>query len=274
MSALVEATGQSRRTLDDILHAQLARRWVIEVETERSVGAGRPARSFALDATGGHLAAARIDGEIAAVTIADLRGRELATGPEVTELTLPWTERIALVAGLASRALERAGLQRSDIAIATVATPGVVAEDGTLELHIPPPRPPEWSVMSEWSGFTLADALGNALGARPVVENDAKLAVFAEHAIGAAQDIDDVVWVTAGNRNGVGIMIGGEILRGRGGRAGEIIRARGLGFDQIERNPLALLGALGNPREAALAANVLVRAIGGSRRAGPSSAVC
>lgn len=263
MAALVAATRLSRRTVDEILRAQVARRWVVEVDGERWAGAGRPGRSFALDASGAYLAAARIDGEIVAVVVADIRGRELAAERQVTELSLPRADRISLVADLATRAFASAGVHRSEIATATVATPGVVTEAGIVELHIPPPRPPEWSVIADWSGFSLSDALGDALGARPVVENDAKLAVLAEHAVGAAQDVEDVVWVTAGNRNGVGIMIGGQILRGRGGRAGEIIRARGLGFDELERNPLAFLGALGRPREAALAAEVLARARAG-----------
>ena len=60
------------------------------------------------------------------------------------------------------------------------------------------------------------------LGAAIVVENDCNLAVIGERWQGAAQGSDDIVCVLAGERIGAGIMIGGQILRGFSGAAGEL----------------------------------------------------
>jgi predicted NBD/HSP70 family sugar kinase len=71
------------------------------------------------------------------------------------------------------------------------------------------------------SGFDLSDAMRGTLG-RCVVENDCNLAVMAERWCGAAQGVDDVVCVLAGERIGAGIVIGGQLMRGHVGAAGEL----------------------------------------------------
>jgi glucokinase len=63
--------------------------------------------------------------------------------------------------------------------------------------------------------------LVDALGERVVVDNDGNCAVRAERASGAAQGCDDVVLVTLGTGIGAGIVVGGEVLRGANGMAGE-----------------------------------------------------
>jgi predicted NBD/HSP70 family sugar kinase len=70
-------------------------------------------------------------------------------------------------------------------------------------------------------GFDLAAALAPVLGPA-VVENDCNLAVIAERWQGAAQGLDDIVCVLAGERLGAGIMVGGKLMRGHAGAAGEM----------------------------------------------------
>ena len=55
-----------------------------------------------------------------------------------------------------------------------------------------------------------------------MVENDCNLAVIAERWCGAARGLDDVVCVLAGERIGAGIMVGGKLMRGHEGAAGEL----------------------------------------------------
>jgi len=52
------------------------------------------------------------------------------------------------------------------------------------------------------------------------VENDARMAVIGEWRHGAGRGHDDVVMVTLGTGIGTGVVIGGQILRGRHGQAG------------------------------------------------------
>ena len=55
-----------------------------------------------------------------------------------------------------------------------------------------------------------------------VVENDARCALLAERALGAARGADDVVLVTVGTGIGGAVVIGGSPVRGRHGMAGEL----------------------------------------------------
>ena len=55
-----------------------------------------------------------------------------------------------------------------------------------------------------------------------MIENDCNLAVIAERWCGAARGLDDVVCVLAGERIGAGIMVGGKLMRGHEGAAGEL----------------------------------------------------
>lgn len=59
------------------------------------------------------------------------------------------------------------------------------------------------------------------LGDRVVVDNDANCAVRAECASGAAQGASDVVLVTLGTGIGAGLVVGGHLVRGHNGLAGE-----------------------------------------------------
>ena len=59
-------------------------------------------------------------------------------------------------------------------------------------------------------------------GQKVVCANDADCAAVAEHAAGAARDVDEFVMVTLGTGIGGGIYTGGKLLRGHSGFAGEI----------------------------------------------------
>ncbi|HEY5696947.1 MAG TPA: ROK family protein [Acidimicrobiales bacterium] len=73
-------------------------------------------------------------------------------------------------------------------------------------------------------GVRELDVLGgliDRLGRRVVVDNDGNCAVWAEWSSGAARGHDDVVLVTLGTGIGAGLMVGGQLVRGANGMAGE-----------------------------------------------------
>lgn len=59
-------------------------------------------------------------------------------------------------------------------------------------------------------------------GVSLILENNVNCAAVAEHFNGAAQDIETFAYVQVGLKMGMGIMLGGKVLRGRNGAAGEI----------------------------------------------------
>jgi glucokinase len=67
----------------------------------------------------------------------------------------------------------------------------------------------------------MAPLLTASVGLPVVVDNDATCALRGEHALGAARGATDAILVTLGTGIGAGILVGGEVLRGANGFAGE-----------------------------------------------------
>lgn len=119
----------------------------------------------------------------------------------------------ALVAGMVDAVAEltaRAGLD--DRTRAGFGVAGLVDHRGVLRHGPNQPGVRELDVRG---------GLVEALGERVVVDNDGNCAVRAERASGAAQGVDDVVLVTLGTGIGAGIVVGGRVVRGLNGMAGE-----------------------------------------------------
>ncbi len=95
-----------------------------------------------------------------------------------------------------------------------VGVPGMVDRKGRLVFapNLPQGQGVDWPSMLE-----------DRIGARTVVvENDANLAVLAEHELGAARGFRHVVMVTLGTGIGGGVVVDGRIQVGSSGFAGEI----------------------------------------------------
>ena len=95
-----------------------------------------------------------------------------------------------------------------------VGAPGMVDRQGRLRFS---PNLPEGQ------GVDWNELIGNQLPGRTVlIENDANLAVLAEHRIGAARGYDHVVMVTLGTGIGGGLVVDGRVQVGASGFAGEV----------------------------------------------------
>jgi predicted NBD/HSP70 family sugar kinase len=123
-------------------------------------------------------------------------------------------DALAVVASLHDRLVEAAGLPGAPVDRVVVGVPGVPApETGVLELADNVP---------ELAGTLLADALSERLD-RPVqVENDINLAALGEKWRGVARGVDDFAFLSIGTGLGAGVVLRGELHRGRHGAAGEL----------------------------------------------------
>jgi predicted NBD/HSP70 family sugar kinase len=127
-------------------------------------------------------------------------------------------EAIAAIARLRDALLATAALDAKLVDTVVVGVPGVVADDGTLKLV---------ENVAGLEGRRFADELQDALGLPVALENDINLAALGEQWQGIARGVSDFVFLSVGTGMGAGVVLGGELHRGRNGAAGELDFALG-----------------------------------------------
>lgn len=78
-----------------------------------------------------------------------------------------------------------------------------------------------WTNHLDLAGVAVGDLLSERLGLPVTVDNDANVAMLAEHRAGAAQGAAHAVMLTLGTGIGGAIVAGGRLVRGASGAAGE-----------------------------------------------------
>ncbi|HEY8501732.1 MAG TPA: ROK family transcriptional regulator [Solirubrobacterales bacterium] len=132
---------------------------------------------------------------------------------------------VEAIVRLHSSLLETSGLDRDRIDGVVVGVPGVV-EQGTGLLRVA-------ENVAGLEGRAFASELQSALGLPVTLENDVNLAALGEQWRGVARGVDDFVFLSIGTGVGAGVVLGGELHRGRHGAAGEIDFAL-IAFDGVD----------------------------------------
>jgi predicted NBD/HSP70 family sugar kinase len=127
-------------------------------------------------------------------------------------------DAIDAIARLRDSLLGAAGLDATLVDTVIVGVPGVVADDGTLKLV---------ENVAGLEGRRFADELHSALGQPVALENDINLAALGEQWQGIARGVSDFVFLSIGTGMGAGLVLDGELHRGRNGAAGELDFALG-----------------------------------------------
>src|SRR5205814_3624201 len=146
------------------------------------------------------------------------------------------------IARLADSLVKATDLDAGLLDGAVVGVPGVVERGSGV--------PRLASNVEGLEGRRFADELQLALGLPVTVENDTNLAALGEQWVGVARGVDDFVFLSIGTGMGAGVVLGGELHRGRHGAAGEIDFAL-IAFDGVDPSApqvTALAGGGADPR--------------------------
>jgi predicted NBD/HSP70 family sugar kinase len=201
VTELVAMTGLSRPTVDAVADDLVRLGWVAE-SAAGEARRGRPARVLEFCADAGYVCGLDIGEVKVRAAVADLAGQVVSE--QVVEFA--GAERLPIIRHVAAATAKGYRLLSS-----CVGSTGPIDRTGRVLFS---------SIFPE--GFDLAGALAGTLGRPIVVENDCNLAVVAERWCGAAAGRDDIVSVLAAERIGAGIMVGGRIMHGHAGAAGEL----------------------------------------------------
>jgi predicted NBD/HSP70 family sugar kinase len=218
-------TGLTRGTVSSLVEELLAVGLITELAATRG-GTGRPANPLQLNRSGPAGLGLEIGIDHVGACVVDLTGtvRARRVAPSAHR-DRPPEVGLAAATELAAAVVADAGLTICGVG---VALPGVIGTDGRLQ------RAPN---LPGWIDLAVDAELSARLGGVPVrAGNEADLAALAELWFGdgmtpAAEDPPaspgrdagvDFLYVSGGIGVGAGIVLGGALFRGAGGRAGEL----------------------------------------------------
>ncbi len=208
---LASATGLSQATVSTIVRELLAAGVVDTATTTRS---GRRAQMVTLARRVGLAVGVQVGHRHLRVALGDFSHEILVEQalPLPTEHRVDTTlDRVAL---LVVDLLERVGASLGDVVGMGVGVPAPV-DAGTGMISVA-------GLMPGWDDIHLGQVLQKRLGMPVYVDNDANLGAYAESTLGAAREVADSVFVRVSYGVGAGLVVGGHVLRGFAGTAGEI----------------------------------------------------
>jgi predicted NBD/HSP70 family sugar kinase len=205
-------TGLSKPTVSLVLSSLLGAGLVREVG--RSRGAKGPsAVLYELDPTAGWVVGIDVGRRWVRAAIADISGGIVARRDERARARSART-LIDQIGGIAHELASEAGVRWSDVAHATIGSPGVFdPARGLVEMA---PNLPGWG------RHGIVEAVRAELGTNVTFENDVNLAALGERAYGPGRDVESFIYFWVGTGVGIGIVLEGRLYRGARGAAGEI----------------------------------------------------
>lgn len=211
-ASIARQTGLSKQTTSEIARILETDGWI--QETGRTSGhVGRMATTYEVVPDAALFAAVDLGGTKARTAIADLSCRIVA---EEVEPTAPRGGRHVprQIARMCRTAARRQDIPFERVRVAVVGVPGVPQRDSGRILMAPN--------IAGLDAFDFASELEDALDMEVHVENDVNLAVQGENWLGAGGGSDNLAFIALGTGIGAGLVLGGQLVRGAAGAAGEL----------------------------------------------------
>ncbi len=215
---VMAATGLSRPTVHTLCDHLIALGWVTELDGRRPEGngrSGRPARCYQFNALAGYVLGIDLGENKVSVVLSDLRGDPLATTTsEFPSIDISARDRVVLTRRAVRVVLKSAGVDRSSVFAAGMGVAAPVTTGGHLLVSN--------DYLPGMASLDLVKSVGQGYAWPILVENDANLAALGERWRGVAAGVDNLIVILAGERLGAGLYLGGQLIRGHDGGAGEL----------------------------------------------------
>ncbi|MBN8204801.1 ROK family transcriptional regulator [Microbacterium esteraromaticum] len=206
----------SRTSVENAMSTLTEAGLVADATVTSGRGAGRPARRFSFEKRSGFVVGVDVGVASVRVVVADLAGqvvRHESFGGVAH--SRDGAEKLAVVIDDIRSTLTASAIPPSRVRAIGVSLPGIVDDSGRVTTSV---------VIPEWSGVDIGSQLASAFGCRVSVDNGVRLAAVAEHHLGVAQLVDDLLYLSVGNRIAMGLILGGRPRRGIHNAAGDIGR--------------------------------------------------
>ena len=248
---LARISGLSKPTVSVAL-ADAERAGLVRTAGQRTGRPGRSALLYEVRPEAGFILGLDVGAQYVRGALADLAGGIRARA-SVRSRASSVRGRVGELVGLADELCAEAGLARAGITQTVIGSPGVYD-----------PRRNAMALtggLPGWDRPAVLERLREAFGSSLVVENDVDAAALAERAQGHGCEVDSFAFISVGTGIGMGLVLGGQLVRGAHGVAGEIAYMPMSGGEGTDPEDARRRGAL----EASASASAVVRA---ARRAG------
>ncbi|MGW0064427.1 ROK family transcriptional regulator [Streptosporangium sandarakinum] len=209
---LMARTGLSRTTLFAIISDMIEQGAIVETRGSEAGprGRGRPAAQVRLNPEAGQLIGLELARQQVRVAVANVSHQIVATDAMDLPRDGDLDAQAEIAVSLVRRVVRERGVRLSALEAIGLGIVGVV-DDPDVPLGLVPAR---------YSPITAR--LEREFGVRVAVDNNARLAALAERTWGAARSVDNVVYVRWSVGVGGGYILGGRLVRGAHGAAGEL----------------------------------------------------
>lgn len=211
---LIERVGIGRTAVDARLNELKRANLITEAGLAESTG-GRAPRSISLNHDAGRVLVAELNSESLVAGIADLSGR-----------VLHWEEReVDVLAGpeqpmrIVTEIFEDLRAKETKNGFDTWAIGMGVLGPVDRERGRPVPLA---ELMRAWADYPVSESLSAAFDIPAWIENEANVMALGEHRTGLLRGHDQAMLVKVSKGIGAGILVGGALMPGAGGAAGEI----------------------------------------------------
>lgn len=215
---IAEAVGLSRTTVSEITRDLLRHGAVVVVDTDAALraGSGRPAERLALDPDSGQFMGVDFGHRRVRVAVADASHEILASGRQAYPDSAGWPERIATAFEL----IDRLGAERG---VHFRALQGIGIGVTGPHPRSSAPHAPEGAF---GPGFAAARddvdvSFAERFGASVIVDNNTRFAALAESLAGE-ENVENLLYVRLSDGVGGALVIGGRLVAGATGLAGEL----------------------------------------------------
>ena len=210
-AALAHMTGLSPATVTGITGKLIQEGLVFEKATGDSTG-GRPPIMLALNPRGGFVIGIKLMEGHAIGALTDLNATILAK--DTIALADKRVETsVEMLSVLVNRLVHGSGIRKKQLLGVGVGLAGVVDFTHGIVRQNP---------FFGWRNIELGDLLGTRLQVPVFIDNDVNTLTLSERWLNQGQPEDNFILITIGRGIGMGIVINGQVYRGKAGGAGEL----------------------------------------------------
>lgn len=211
-SALAEMTGLNKTTVSSLVQELISHQFVREVGFD-TAGAGRPAMLLEFNPNAGCIISAEIGVGFVSVICANFTAEIMWRAREHSQPQATQQDILDHLLELLRQAVAAANSSGKAVLGLAVGVPGLVDQNTNTLLFGP---------NLCWENVPLGTFLRSHFDLPIFIDNEANMAALGEYYFGAAQDYNDILYVSVGVGVGGGVVQGGQLLAGATGFAGEL----------------------------------------------------